>query len=146
MSREIGSQAPTSPSSSFLPELFQAQVYKRTQGRLVRQISCLAIMAIVGLAAWRFTSVFENRSWTLPGAVAIAAIGCWVAYRLVNWPRFADFLISVEGELAKVSWPQRPELIRASTVVITTMILLALSLFFFDAFWLLVFQMLKIAS
>ena len=31
----------------------------------------------------------------------------WFAYRLVNLSSFADFLIAVEVEMTKVSWPSR---------------------------------------
>ena len=33
-------------------------------------------------------------------------------------PAFADFLIAVEAEMNKVSWPTRTELFRGSMVVI----------------------------
>ena len=32
----------------------------------------------------------------------------------MNMPRFADFLIAVEAEMNKVSWPSKAELIRSS--------------------------------
>ena len=62
-------------------------------------------------------------------------LGWWLTFRLVNWPRFADFLIAVEAEMNKVSWPTRIELIRSSAVVLITIFLLAAVLFGFDAFW-----------
>jgi hypothetical protein len=42
---------------------------------------------------------------SVPGAGLLLAAGLWSVYRLVNMPRFADFLIAVESEMAKVSWP-----------------------------------------
>ena len=48
-------------------------------------------------------------------------------------PRFADFLISVEAEMNKVSWPSRGELYRASLVVIVVIFLLVAILFGYDA-------------
>ena len=59
----------------------------------------------------------------------------WAAFRLVQWPRFADFLISVEAEMSKVSWPARAELLRASAVVILVIFLLAVILFAYDFIW-----------
>ena len=71
--------------------------------------------------------------FALPG---VLLVGCWwVTYRLVNVPSFADFLIAVEAEMNKVSWPTRQELFRGSAVVLITIILLATVLFFFDMFW-----------
>ena len=46
------------------------------------------------------------------------AVAGWICYRLVNFPGFADFLIAVEAEMNKVSWPTRTELFRASMVVL----------------------------
>ena len=57
------------------------------------------------------------------------------AYRLVNVPAVADFLIAVEAEMNKVSWPTRSELIRASTVVLVMMLALAVILAGYDIFW-----------
>ncbi len=61
--------------------------------------------------------------------------GCWFGYRVVNWPRFADFLIAVEAEMKKVTWPGKDELIRASIVVMFTIFFLAMALFMFDVIW-----------
>ena len=71
--------------------------------------------------------------------------GSWVGYRIVNWPKFADFLISVEAELNKVSWPTQKELVRASIVVIFTILFLSLILFLYDALWKFVFGWLGIS-
>jgi preprotein translocase subunit SecE len=51
----------------------------------------------------------------LPLAVLVG--GLWASFRVVQMPSFADFLIAVEGEMNKVSWPARGELFRASAVV-----------------------------
>jgi preprotein translocase subunit SecE len=50
-------------------------------------------------------------------------------------PSFADFLIAVEAEMNKVSWPTRQELFRGSAIVLITIVLLATVLFGFDMFW-----------
>jgi preprotein translocase subunit SecE len=78
-------------------------------------------------------------------AVAVGTLGCWIGYRLVNWPKFADFLISVEAELNKVSWPTQKELVRASIVVIFTILFLSAILFGYDALWKFLFGLLGIA-
>jgi preprotein translocase subunit SecE len=71
-------------------------------------------------------------------------LGLWAAYRLVNLPSFADFLIAVEAEMNKVSWPTRAELYRSSVVVLVTIFALAAVLFVFDFFWQTIFTWLKI--
>ena len=77
---------------------------------------------------------------------AILAVGLWIGYRLVNWPRFADFLIAVEAELNKVTWPSREELKRASVVVIFTIFFLAITLFLFDILWQTIFSVLGVTA
>jgi preprotein translocase subunit SecE len=62
----------------------------------------------------------------------LVAFGAWLAFRIVNFPRFADFLISVEAEMNKVSWPSRGELFRASMVVLVVIFLLTAILLAYD--------------
>jgi preprotein translocase subunit SecE len=69
----------------------------------------------------------------LPTVLVLA--GWWIAFRLVNMPSFADFLIAVEAEMNKVTWPSRAELIRSSAVVIFTIIFMAAILYGYDIFW-----------
>src|SRR5207302_1449682 len=59
----------------------------------------------------------------------------WLAYRLVNFPPFADFLIATEAELNKVSWVTRRRLIQDSVVVLVTMLLMTAFLFVIDIAW-----------
>ena len=126
--------------NSFFAELVQTGIYKRSQGRIARQASFAAIALSAVLGFYRF-QVFLSRNMNVSEAVSwavatvSAAFCCWVAFRLVNWPRFADFLIAVEAEMAKVSWPSRKELIRSSIVVLVNMIFLAALLWVFDAAW-----------
>jgi preprotein translocase subunit SecE len=68
-------------------------------------------------------------------SITVAALSVWFSFRIVNVPRFADFLISVEGEMNKVSWPTRLELVRSSIVVMVTIFGLAALLFAYDLFW-----------
>ncbi len=150
-------------SRSLFSEMFISSVYKHTQGRMVRQVTCLTIWVAVALASWRFFEVvikdvpFQRwcEQFSLPIWVAdlfryglplvLLAAGVWFGFRLVNWPRFADFLIAVEAELNKVSWPSRSELVKASLVVIFTMLFLASLLFCYDLIWQAIFTWLKIS-
>jgi preprotein translocase subunit SecE len=76
--------------------------------------------------------------------VGLVLLGLWVAFRIVNVPRFADFLISVEAEMNKVSWPSKTELWRATAVVIFVIFALSFILFMFDAIWSFLFKLLQI--
>lgn len=147
MSRDIAQPN----DARLLSELFQASVYKPTQGRLVRQFTALAIWVIVALGAWSLYSTMRSMMGTeslAPSIVPVVVLiaGLWIGFRLVNWPRFADFLIAVEAEMNKVTWPSKEELIRASVVVIFTIFFLAITLFLFDVVWQWLFKVLGVSS
>lgn len=131
--------------NSLLESMLQTGIYKRTQGRKVRQGTAYAIGIIFLVAAYQTSVVLGNTQWA-SGSIAysisalIFAFGAWFAYRIVNWPRFADFLISVEAEMNKVSWPTRSELIRSSLVVLVVLFILAIALFLFDVIWTLLIE------
>jgi len=65
----------------------------------------------------------------------LLAVFLWISYRVVNVPAFADFLIAVEAEMNKVSWPTRIELIRSSVVVLIMMFAFGIFLAGCDIFW-----------
>jgi len=71
--------------------------------------------------------------FTLPLLLLAAAL--WFAWRVVNLPVFADFLIATEAELNKVSWTTRRRLLQDTIVVLITVILMAVYLFAMDQIW-----------
>ena len=132
--------------AGMLQELTQVGLYKRSQGRITRQVTFAAIAFAIGAGLWRLSVALTASQYSgaaggiqfwLPGL--LLAAGLWIAYRLVNWPGFADFLIAVEAEMAKVSWPSRTELVRASIVVLVMLVILAFVLYGFDLLWQAVF-------
>ncbi len=72
-------------------------------------------------------------TYSLP--ILLAALGLWLAWRVVNVPVFADFLIATEAELNKVSWTSKPRLIQDTIVVLVTVLLFTLFLFVVDVAW-----------
>jgi preprotein translocase subunit SecE len=146
---------------SLLGDFFQAGLYKRSQGRIARQLTFAALVIAVAVGCWRLQVSLETWNWSqdwagsmsvdvsvLAPTVALALFVplAWICYRIVNIPRFADFLIAVEAEMNKVSWPGRTELIRASLVVLFVVFLLATVLFAYDLLWLKFFEWLGIQS
>lgn len=119
-----------------LLELLRFDLYKRSQGKIVRQVTGFTVALAFALAAWRLHQYLlamvqvPGLAYGLPVVVLLA--GLWFSYRLVNVPTFADFLIAVEAEMNKVSWPSRLELVRASIVVIVLMFGLTLVLYGYD--------------
>ena len=73
----------------------------------------------------------------------LSVLGVWVIYRAMNYRRFADFLISVEAEIDKVSWSSKQELKRATVVVLITMVFLGFILFIYDMFWQWFFELIR---
>jgi preprotein translocase subunit SecE len=124
---------------ALIEELFSIGLYKRSQGRIARQATFGALAIIVALGAWRLYEQFSTSGgsdalkYLLP--LVVLLVGLWTSFRVVQMPSFADFLISVEGEMAKVSWPSRGELFRASIVVMLVIFVLALVLYAFDIMW-----------
>ena len=112
--------------------MFTNSRYKRSQGKVARQVTFFAIVAIIAAGAWLLSARANTEVGRYFVPLGVLALGTWIAFRIVNMPRFADFLISVEAEMNKVSWPSRAELYRASLVVIAVIFLLVAVLFGYD--------------
>ena len=140
--KKMASAEKPAASSSFFQNLLLSGIYKRKQGRITRQVTFFAIAGAIGLGAWRLSETLPAAPlWLNMGLpLAFMVIGAWVAYRLVNMTNFADFLIAVEAEMSKVSWPTRTELIRGSMVVLMMIFVLAAMLYMFDLGWTFIFK------
>ncbi len=112
--------------------MFNASRYKRSQGKVARQLTFAAIAVAIAVGAWRLNTVASTDVGRYLIPLMVLAVGWWISFRLVNVPKFADFLISVEAEMNKVSWPSRAQLWRASVVVIIVIFFLAALLFGYD--------------
>jgi len=141
--------------SGFVAELARVGLYKRTQGKITRQVTAAALFVSIALGCWQLSIILRDWNWlqartrglqyAIPGM--LLALGAWLSYRLVNYAPFADFLIAVEAEMAKVSWPSRRELVRATVVVLVTMLALTIMLYVYDtAWWLLLYKLLNISG
>lgn len=136
---------------------FTAAPYKKSQGQRVRRGTILGLLILAGCGvftlisrettrgvvdSWsvvlpfsdgRIVTLLPHLPFTLP--ILITALSLWLAYRVVNFPVFADFLIATEAEMNKVSWTTRSRLIQDTIVVLTTMVLLTTFLFLVDVMW-----------
>jgi preprotein translocase SecE subunit len=86
-----------------------------------------------GIQKYTGLVLLPDVKYTLPFVLAAAAI--WFAWRIVNVPSFADFLIATEAELNKVSWTTRRRLIQDTIVVLATVVLFTIFLFVVDVAW-----------
>lgn len=125
-------------TGSFRETFFSVGLYKKNQGRLARQLVAGAGALGVILLCWamRQTLLADLNPTVATGVTVVcAAAGLWTVYRCVNLPQFAEFLIEVQHEMAKVAWPSWPQLQRSTMVVLFTMGLLSFVLFFYDLVW-----------
>lgn len=118
------------------------EVYKPSQGRRIRMATgvCAAVL-IVWCAIFLFEklSAFElgrteagrYLQFGLSGAVVLF-FGGWTFHLLGRSARVVDFLIATEGEMKKVHWTSRREVIGSTRVVIFVMVVLAAALFVID--------------
>ena len=127
-----------SQTANFMKELGSISLYKRTQGRLVRELTLIAVVIVTIGACYTLAN-----SWLIGfedpirlGASTLLAVAIsWATFRIVNFPPFAEFLIAVQAEVQKVNWPSWTELKRATIVVIVTMFALGFVLFLYDVVW-----------
>jgi len=117
------------------------QIYKPGQGRYVRlgTVGGAALVALIicyyvwTLMVQYLPKEFAYRvyvAYAVP-AVLFAAIALVVALYL-NRPKAADFFIATESEMKKVAWSSKAELIGSTTVVIVTVVLLAVFIYVAD--------------
>src|SRR5262245_13297528 len=137
---------------------FQTKTYKTNQGRLVRRLTILGILVLVGAGIYtlvthntlagnwtihlpftrtefgpRYVTLLPHIALTVPLILILG--GLWVAWRAVNFPVFADFLIATEAEMNKVSWTTRRRLIQDTIVVLITVMMFAVFLLVVDQAW-----------
>jgi preprotein translocase subunit SecE len=128
----------TASLSLLLPELIRFRVYKPNQGRMVRQFSFFAVITIAAFGCVTLSNgplLSQAKSIQVGVPLGIWAVVGWIAFRAMNVSRIADFLVSVEAELEKVSWPLWKEVMQATAVVVSTMFFVGLFLFLVDIVW-----------
>lgn len=123
-------------------------VYKPAQGKIVRLSTAgtLAVVAIL-ITFWLIQQPgISGLSplWKLAvGGMLMLVVGFGI-FRLMNWVRFADFMIMTESEMRKVYWPPRPTVIAWTKVVISLTLILALLLTVVDSGFVQVAKWLKL--
>ena len=115
-------------------------MYKPDQGYWTRMSTAIAAGVLVASAAawaWGQLSVVKTSFAIeyLQGGVAIfiLAVGLAVVYWLCySKPASCEFLIATEGEMKKVNWSSRREIIGSTWVVITVAFVIAAMIFLVD--------------
>ncbi len=65
----------------------------------------------------------------------VLAVAAFLVFRVINKPRFADFMIATEAEMNKVSWSSKKELKNATVVVLVLTFSMAIYLLVMDRIW-----------
>jgi len=108
--------------------------YKWGQGKNTRLWTSMAVAAVTAVGCWQLYQKLavmniDNKnvllwvSTVVP--IGILAVVGLVLFWLVNKPNVADFLISAEGELKKVSFSSKQEIAVSTTIVIAVVIMMA---------------------
>lgn len=114
------------------------KIYKRGQGYYTRLYSALVAFAIVAAGCYSLYRQLQGSGnlWVQAFVPAGVCAGfSWLIYWIVNKPNIADFMISAEGEIKKVSWSSRKEITTSTMVVIFVVAMMACMLFLADAFF-----------
>jgi preprotein translocase SecE subunit len=119
------------------------KIYKVTQGRYTRSLTFAGVMLIAVSGAYvlrrQLYAVTPYMQYGIPSLVVVL-IGL-LAFWMVNRPGSADFLIATEGEMKKVAWSGKKEVIGSTKVVIVTTVMIALLLFGVDILFGALFRM-----
>ena len=111
-------------------------IYKRGQGKYTRLCSAFAIAIIAGSGCWQlFKKLDASSLWGLNPKTAmwvstmvpagLFLVFALLIFLLVNKPSIADFLISAEGEMKKVSWSSRKEIAVSTSIVIIVVVIMS---------------------
>jgi preprotein translocase subunit SecE len=126
----------------FLMNLVSTGLFKPMQGWHARIYTALGLGVIAAAGVWRVydSSIEYSPGWRLGIPATLALVMGWLIFRIVQFPPFAEFLIATEAEMNKVSWTSKDDLYRATTVVLTTVLIMAVFLFVVDWLWLFILR------
>ena len=111
------------------------KIYKRGQGYYTRLWSGLVVFGIVACGCyvlWLKLAVIANLWVKTLVPVGLCIGGALLIFWLMNKPGAADFMISAEGEIKKVSWSSRREIAVSTLIVIFVVVIMAVMLFAAD--------------
>jgi preprotein translocase SecE subunit len=128
-------------------------IYKSGQGYYTRMgtVIGVSLTSMLGILwAWGYLknlriSGVNELYVAAAGAIAIGGIITAITYYLVFVkPRTVDFLIATEGEMKKVNWSTRREIIGSTTAVITTALILAVYCWVLEIGFVAFFRVIKV--
>jgi len=123
-------------------------IYKPGQGYYTRMWTAIGVGALAVwfvMFLWQKLSLVGTGSTTLivqvSVAVGVLGIIAFIGYRLLGRsPKVNDFLIQTEGEMKKVNWTTRKEIIGSTKVVIFVLVTMSILLFVVDLLFMILFS------
>lgn len=119
------------------------RIYKKGQGKYTRTLTLVIAVVLGTIGAYLLSIFLEGKVSTyiqfgVPTAVVVvlSAVVLWV----INRQKSADFLIATEGEMKKVSWSTRKEIVGSTKVVIIATFMMAALLYGVDMLFLFLFS------
>ena len=103
-------------------------IYKRGQGKHTRLCTAFGIALVVGLGCLQLFRTLQATDLTMwvqtmvPAGLFVAS--SFLIFWVINKPSVADFMISSEGEVKKVSWSSKKEIVASTFIVICVVVLL----------------------
>mgnify|MGYP005848131505 CR=1 FL=1 len=122
------------------------EIYKSGQGYWTRMMTAVGVgvLSLTGVAwLWSelaviqaFPAIYVQASVAVVLILTVAILTYW----LLNKPNIADFMIATEGEMRKVNWPTRREVLGSTWIVIVGTFMIAAILFAVDIGFLWLFR------
>ena len=126
-------------------------IYKSGQGYWTRMVSAAGFGLLLAQGTfWIWTKFGAGTVGTaryVAAALALvflAGLGSTIFWVLGRNSRTVDFLIATEGEMKKVNWSTRREVVGSATAVIVTAVILALFCWGLELFFVWFFQLIKV--
>ena len=111
------------------------KIYKRSQGYYTRLYTALISFSIIAVGCYVLYGKMQviDNIWvnTLVPAGVCTLFG-FLIFWIVNKPTVADFMIAAEGEIKKVSWSSRKEIMASTMVVVFVVASMAAMLWLVD--------------
>jgi preprotein translocase SecE subunit len=120
------------PRSDFDAEVDKLNAEKK-KGRDRELPTEQPLVGATGATSYDTVTLLPSIQFTVPLILLVGSI--WLAWRIVNMPTFADFLIATEAEMNKVSWTTQKRLVQDTIVVLATVFLMSVFLFGMDWTW-----------
>lgn len=125
------------------------KIYKKGQGTYTRLTSAIVCLILAAFGCWRLYQMLiavnianaTTKVWVqslVP--VVLFAILALVVHLILNSKTIANFMINAEGEIKKVNWSSKQEIVVSTYIVISVVIFMAVFLGATDVIFQLLFR------